>query len=275
MTSNADRDRTTAALRALDPAPATTLTVEERRRADALLAAVVATPPGEPDPTGVGRPRGRARRRLVPAAFVATGVDALTTALGGGPAFADWSAVPVELPASAAAAAATTCRLGLDVPDRATSVTLAERRGGWTYVLLDGGAGEAACLMPDHLVGASGPRARRSGFFGSYDSERETPPTPARDGLVETESIAGTVSVPGRLPIRTVDGVFVWVTGYAGSDVTRVTVDPPVGPDVVASLADGRFAAWWPAGEARGGNPGLSGAWSYTVTLTDGTTRRV
>jgi hypothetical protein len=67
----------------------------------------------------------------------------------------------------------------------------------------------------------------------------------------------------------------VYVTGYAGRDVTRVTVDPPVGPDVEASLEDGRFAAWWPAGKARGDNPGMGGEWGYTVTLTDGTTRRV
>ena len=129
--------------------------------------------------------------------------------------------------------------------------------------------------MPDDLVGTSGVTARRSGFFGTYDTEHEEAPTPARDGIVETESMTGSVNLPGRLPFRTVDGLFTWTTGYAGRDVTRVTVDPPVGPDVVASLGGGRFSAWWPSGEARGDNPAMSRGWSYTVTLTDGTTRRV
>lgn len=273
MTKHTADARISHALRQLDPAASTTLTDVERRRADALLESVLAVPTGEP---GVPvRPRPRARRRLVPAALLGAGVVALTTALAGGPAFADWAPVPTELPGPAAAAAAATCREGLGVPVRATSVTLAERRGGWTYVLLDAAPGEASCLMPDALIGADVARARRHGFFGSYDTEREEAPTPPREGLVETESMEGAVSVPGRLPIRTVDGLFVWVTGYAGSDVTRVTVDPPVGPEVVASLADGRFAAWWPAGRAQGSNPGADGPWSYTVTLTDGTTRRI
>lgn len=129
--------------------------------------------------------------------------------------------------------------------------------------------------MPDDVVGASGATARRSGFFGSYDTDPAKAPTPARDSIIETESAGGAVSLPGRLSVRTVDGWFTWVTGYAGRDVTRVTVDPPVGPDVVASLEGGRFAAWWPSGEARGNNPGVGGAWGYTVTLTDATTRRV
>ncbi|MGL5823697.1 MAG: hypothetical protein ACRCYU_02485, partial [Nocardioides sp.] len=63
-------------------------------------------------------------------------------------------------------------------------------------------------------------------------------------------------------------------SGYVGSDVVGVTVDPPVGPDVEASIQEGRFSAWWPAGEARGDNPGVSGAWTYTVTLADGSTRQ-
>jgi hypothetical protein len=87
--------------------------------------------------------------------------------------------------------------------------------------------------------------------------------------------MGGSVSVPSRLPFRSVENWVGWVTGYAGSEVTGVTVHPPVGPDVEASLKGGRFSAWWPAGEARGDNPGVSGAWTYSVTLIDGTTRRV
>lgn len=274
MTNGTADDRAVAALRELDPAGTATLTEEERRRADALLARVLAAPTPGPAQPETGRPR-RRRRVLLPAALLTAGVVALSTVFGGGSAFADWSAVPTTLPPATAAAAAATCRSNLGTGDESLRVVLGERRGGWTYVLLDGPGGEGACLMPDDLVGTSDATARRRGFFGTYDAKHEEAPTPARDGLVETESMMGVVTVPGRLPFRTVDGLFTWTTGYAGRDVIRVTVDPPVGPDVVASLEGGRFSAWWPSGEARGDNPAMSQGWSYTVTLTDGTTRRV
>ncbi|SEQ85273.1 hypothetical protein [Microlunatus flavus] len=274
MTKCADAERTAAALRGLDPAATTTLSEDERRRADAALARIVATPDHEAGSTPGDRPRRRIRG-LGPAALLAAGVVALSMVLTGGPAFADWTATPTPLTLRAAATAAETCRSGLAVPLEDPHVVLAERRGGWTSVLLDAPTGEAACLMPDDLVGTSGAAARGRRFFGSYDPEHVEVPPPASDGLVETESMSGTVAVPRRLHLGTVDGLFIWVTGYAGSDVTRVTVHPPVGPDVVASLVDGRFAAWWPAGAARVDNPGLSEAWTYTVTLDDGTTRQV
>jgi len=275
MTEHAPSTRTAAALRELDPAATTTLTEEEQRRADAMLTRLLAAPVPEPGRTTTDRPRRRRRRLLAPAALLAAAVVALSTALGGGSAFADWSAVPTTLPATTAAAADSTCRANLGIADPSLRVVLGERRGGWTYVLLDGPGGEGACLMPDAMVGTSSATARRSGFFGTYDAEHEEAPTPTRDGIVETESMMGVVTVRGRLPFRTVDGLFVWTTGYAGRDVIRVTVDPPVGPDVVASLEGGRFSAWWPSGKARGDNPAMSQGWTYTVTLTDGTTRRV
>ena len=279
MTIRTSFARTAAALRELDPAPTTTLTEDERQRADAMLARVLATPDHEPGPevgrTETDRPRRRRRRLLVPVGLLTAAAVALPTALGGGPAFASWAATPVPLPPPTAAAAATTCRSALGIGDQGMRVVIGERRGGWTYVLLDGPGKEGACLMPDDFVGANGVAAGRSGFFGSYDTDPPEAPIPARDGLIETESTGGAVSVPGRLSVGTVDGWFTWVTGYAGSDVVRITVEPPVGPDVEASLEGGRFAAWWPSGEARGDNPGVGGAWSYTVTLADGTTRRI
>jgi hypothetical protein len=275
MTKHTAFARTAAALRDLDPAPTTTLTEQERQRADAMLARILATPGHEPGRTKTDQPRRRRRRVLIPVALLAAAAVGVSTVFGGGSAFASWTARPETLPPPAAAAAATTCRSLMGIRDQSTRVVIAERRGGWTYVLLDGPAEEGSCLMPDGLVGASGVKNRRSGFFGHYDPKPPEAPTPARDSLIETESAEGAVSVPGLLSVGTIDGWFAYVTGYAGSDVTRVMVDPPAGPDVEASLQGGRFAAWWPAGEARGNNPGASGAWSYIVTLADGTTRRV
>lgn len=283
MSTQFSSARTDAALRQLDPATTTILSEEERQRADATLTRILATPIPSPSPspspeqvrTETGQPRQR-RRVLVPVALVVAAAVTLSTALSGGSAFADWTPKPVALPASTAAAAATTCRSVHEMRDRSPRVVIGERRGGWTYVLLAGRGEEGSCLMPDDFVGASAVKARRSGgFFGHYDPNPAKAPTPARDSLIETESAGGTVSVPGRLSVGTIDGWFMYVTGYAGRNVTRVTVDPPAGPNVEASLENGRYAAWWPAGEARGDNPSMSEDWSYTVTLTDGTTRRV
>lgn len=274
MTKHTAFARTVAALRDLDPA-ATTLTDDERQRADAMLAQILATPGHELVRTQTDLPRRRRVRVLIPVGLLAAAVVAVPITLGGGSAFASWTANPAPLTLSAAEVAATTCRSALGIRDQSARVIIGERRGGWTYVLLDGLGGQAACLMPDDIVGANGDAVRRSGFFGSYDTDPAPAPTPAREAIIETESAGGAVSLPDRLGIGTIDGWFSWVTGYAGSDVTGVTVHPPVGPDVEASLNGGRFSAWWPAGEARGDNPGVGGVWTYTVTIADGTTRRV
>jgi hypothetical protein len=151
------------------------------------------------------------------------------------------------------------------MPDRGERARIAERRGGWTFVLFAGPEGQGACLMPDDLVGLGGQTAaHHDGFFGTGDPDPAEAPTVARDGIVETESMAGSTD----------EGWFTWSGGYVGNDVTGVTVHTPLGDDVEASVDGGRFAAWWPGGEVRGDNPGVSGAWTYTVSLADGSTRR-
>ena len=111
--------------------------------------------------------------------------------------------------------------------------------------------------------------------MGGYDPDPVEAPTLARDRIVETESMQGSVPIPGRWPFSTDDGWFSWVGGYVGSDVTSVTVHTPIGIDVEASVANGRFAAWWPSAQPSSENLEVMGAWSYTVTLADGSTRRV
>lgn len=261
-----------AVLRELDPAGAV-VTEEERHRATGALEMILATP--HLDRSDVAspqrrRPRGRA---LVAAGFAAVAAIAVPTILSGGSAFASWTATPEPLAPAAAAAAADTCQSALGFDDRDARTVMSERRGGWTFVRIEGSGGEGSCLMPEDFV--NGSSSRTDGFFGTYDPDPPTPPTPARDAIAETGSMAGSVSLPGRLSLGTVDGWFSWVNGYAGSDVSGVTVHPPTGPDVEASVSGGRFSAWWPAGEARGDNPGVGGAWTYTLTLSDGTSRDV
>jgi hypothetical protein len=40
-----------------------------------------------------------------------------------------------------------------------------------------------------------------------------------------------------------------------------------VGTEVQASVAHGRFAAWWPSDEPSSKNSEVMGTWTYTVTL--------
>ncbi len=265
---------TTAALRDLDPAPTTALTDEERERADATFARTLATPSHDQAPEESDRPRRRWSRLLVPVGLVGAAVPALL--LGGGPVFASWTPKPQPLTAAAAAEAATTCRTVLEVPDQDERVVIAERRGGWTYVRIAGPNSEGFCLMPDDLVGHQDPaNHREEGFFGGYDTDPVEAPTPARDRIVEFESMAGSVPAPGLWPFNNDDGWFSSVEGYVGSDVTGVTVHTPIGTDVEASVANGRFAAWWPSAKPSSENLEAMGAWTYTVTLADGSTRRV
>jgi hypothetical protein len=267
--------RTAAALRDLDSASTITLTGDEQQRANATLSRILASPGQEHVRTTFDQPHRRRALVLVPASLLAAAAIVLPMALNSGSAFSSWSPIPATLAQSTAAEAAMTCRLALDIQDPQSSISIGERRGGWTYVRLAGIRGEGACLMPDDLVGSRNVPSPKSGLFGTYDPDPAEPPTPPRDGIVETESTNGTVVLPGHASLGTVEGWFTWTTGYAGSNVTGVTVHPPVGPAVEASLIDGRFSAWWPSGEARGDNPGVGGAWTYTVTLTDGTSRQV
>src|SRR3954454_10838572 len=264
---------TTAALRELDPAPTMVLTDEELERADATFARIVATP--SPDQVPQKSLRARRRRSLVVVGLVAAGAAVPAMLVSGGSAFASWTPQPESLTAAAMTEAATTCRAALEVPDQGERVVIAEQRGGWTYVLIAGHKSEGFCLMPDDLVGRQDPADHKKGFFGGYTADPVEAPTLARDRIVETESMTGSVPTPGPWFFSDHDGWFSSVQGYVGSGVTGVTVHPPVGPDVEASVANGRFAAWWPSEEPSSRNPEVMGAWTYTVTLADGSTRRV
>jgi hypothetical protein len=265
-----------AALRDLDPAPATALTAAERERAEATLTRILATPSPDQVAKVPGRPHRRRTRLLVSLGLVgAAGAAVPVLLLGGGSAFASRTPTPEPLTGRAAAEAATTCRAALRVPDQGEQVVIAERRGGWTYVLLAGPQAEASCLMPDDLVGQNAPTDHQDGFFGNYDTDPVEPPTLPRDRIDEAGSMEGNVSTPDPWPLSDREGWFNWVEGYAGNDVTGITVHTPIGTDVEASVANGRFAAWWPSAKPSSENPEAMEAWTYTVTLADGTTRQV
>lgn len=87
-------------------------------------------------------------------------------------------------------------------------------------------------------------------------------------------SSEGSVPAQGPWPFAR-KGWFTLLEGVVGSDVAGVTVRTPIGTDVVASVSDGRFAAWWPSDPPSSKHPEVMGNWSYTVTLSDGSTHQV
>jgi hypothetical protein len=278
MTKNSAFQRTAAAMRDLDPAAATTLTEDERERANATLAWILATPRAESgrDVPVPRSPRRRARALASVGLLVAVAIVvavAVPTVLGGQSAFASWTATPSPLSPSNERAAMKACLANISLDAGGARVAIAERRGGWNYILLEG-RGEGDCLMPDSMI--AGEETRADGFTGSYDPEPPKAVTPPRDRIYEAEVTQSPVARDSCLPLFTnCDDWYALVVGYAGSDVTAVTVHPPTGPAVEASLADGRYAAWWPGGPVNGDNPTNGKGWTYTVTLADGTNHTV
>ncbi|GLY32322.1 hypothetical protein [Kineosporia sp. NBRC 101731] len=276
MNKRAVAAMTTAAVRALDPAGPAVLSDAEDERADATLARILATPSQDSVPGTSDRPRQPRLLRgrvLVPVGLGGAVVAALL--LSGGSAFASWTPKPELLTGAAATEAVTACRAAFGASDRAEPVVIAERRGEWTIVLIDGPRISASCLMSEKFLKQEDHADPSAGFMGGYDPDPAKAPSVARDRLVETEYAGGSFSMPGRWPFTTDEVWLDVVQGYVGSDVTGVTVHPPVGPDVEASVVSGRYTAWWPRGVLKGDHPGGGGGSSYTVTLADGTTQPI
>lgn len=268
-------DLTTEALRDLDPARQTELTDAERDRADATFARIVATPAEvSVHAPGTVAPARRRRWRLLTGVGLAgaAGVAVPAALFSGGSAFGSWTATPEPLTDAAAAEAAATCRTHMGMPDRGERIVIAEKRGAWTLVMMAGPEAEFTCLMPDDTVDQD-PRHPDGVVMGTGGQGPSAAPALARDDLVQATSMGGTVHDDEFLPWADDDDWFIWAEGYVGSKVTAVTVHTASDLEIEASVSDGRFAVWWPAGEVDSDNPELGEAWTYTLTLADGSTR--
>ena len=264
--------RTTAALRDLDPAgttaPPSTLTPSEARRAAGTLAHILATDPGsaprpEPAPT-YRRRHARSRVLGVLGALVAVAVVVPLLTTVGDKAYASWSPIPVALSPVEGAAAAEACLGSLgQTADPGVAPLLAERRGGWTYVLVQPTAqSESSCIMPTAEI-TGGSRGDRRRWY-SNTGEQLSEPAPDPDELRVLVATVGS----------TREGLFSYSEGQVGRDVADVTFTTPRGVHVQASVAGGRYAVWWPAGKNYLRSPEISGAPDIDVTLADGTTYR-
>ena len=271
-TSLPDHDlRTTQALADLDAAPPAPLTPEQRLRADQTLARILATTP-VCDPAAQPGRRARAVPRallLVAAAAAQAAVVSVTGVLGGGTAYASWTARPTLLPSSEQAEVAQECReelaRGADgawgTPSAAqllgTDLVLADTRGDYSYVVLSGGDGlEATCLVERGRFLGLMPRG--GSMAGSYAFV--TPPSPQ----------AGTIVGTGLMAMGGAEGSAWSTEGHVGAGVAAVTVLTESGLEVETTVTNGRFAAWWPDRGTIDDVGGLAQV-RYVVTLADGT----
>lgn len=280
------------ALRGMDPATgARTDTwddLPDRARGD--LDAILATtcdpgPIAAPTATaalGGGRTR-RTRRALlaVAAALLAGG---LAVPVVTAPAYAGWEQVPQAVDAAGTEAAASECRefwsrsgvgatsepAGFPEASELRAV-VSERRGPFTFTVLRGPQGQFA----DCLLQASGWRGLLSGGGAGAGSMTPIPPVaqPGPDAI--DTAMLGAVG-PSR---RTVFGIPMprdsrarsYAYGRVGAQVTGVVLHTRAQSDLVASVQNGLWAAWWPSA---GDDPEVNGI-RATITLRDGNTREV
>ncbi|HUY20734.1 MAG TPA: hypothetical protein VMV22_00185 [Acidimicrobiales bacterium] len=186
----------------------------------------------------------RPRRRRPLAATIGVGAAVggaaavvAVVAPGAPAAFARWNASPTAPAAGQVATAQAACQARL-VP-----LTTAERgaasgwqpavtdiRGPFTLSVFTAGTATATCLDD-----------------GSFESVSvrvgpQPPPPPAGGVVVDQASFTARQGEP-----------FTLVVGRAGAGVTAVTLVRADGSTIETSLADGRFAAWWPGdGAVRG-----------------------
>jgi hypothetical protein len=200
-------------------------------------------------------------RRWATAAVVALGAVAAALVLGttgGGPpnAFADWSATPTAATTSQLQAAEAACQQ--ESPDLGSlTPTISDFRGPNSLLVYAQSATTTVCDT------GNAPFPTLVAVWAADSS-----PVVADAIDPETQGLS-TVYATGQL--------FFKLAGRVGSDVTAVTLVLGDGSTVTATVANGWFAAWWPA-NWNGGQPGEGGpighavAHSAQVTTTTGTT---
>jgi hypothetical protein len=257
-----------SALRSLDAA-ATSLTAEERERAEATLEWIVAAAPttGAPQPMAPA-PARRARRRLVliPAAALALIVGSVVFQGVGGDnaAYASWTPTPTPVTGDDLHTVASACRDELDryaysMDAGRAKLALAERRGDYVAVLYRTDVPDMSgyCLVRNPL-GSADAEVVGSGAAGSSGPAEKAPPRGFTQGAIFGSEGASITD------------------GAVGDEVKGVTIHAGA-LTVEASVHNGRYAAWWPGPAFESGPPPPSGKGgpepilTYDLTLNDGT----
>ena len=196
---------------------------------------------------------------LVAAAALA--LVAVPVLYGRDSAYAGWTAYPAALSTGQGSAVARQCQTWVkgSITEAPTRVVLSERRGGIGLALLTGPGG----LLVTCELSLDGSGEPSGGASESYFS------TALRPDQILSDGGSGFSEDDG-------EPIFRVVSGRVGADVTGVVVHTEEQGDVIASVEQGYFTAWWPGPpEVRGYLTGLPMEFSFTARLRDGTTRTV
>ncbi|HWF16967.1 MAG TPA: hypothetical protein VG244_12355 [Acidimicrobiales bacterium] len=262
----------------------------------AAFAARVATLP--PDAAARVRSmdyRPRQHRRAVPVGLGAGGLAGAATAgtvlavvLGGAaPAYAGWSAAPTSSPASSSAAPDCVSTLSGAGPGSAGTgsgtgsgtgtwqTLLSDVRGPFTITLLQNGTSYATCFIGPSFTEVNritpppdGSGGAQSGTLSVSSQTANGDGSGTQGGAGSLVSLEGTSSgdltqVLQNHLATTADGPYTFIDAQVANGVTGVTLVLRDGQDIVATVADGWFVAWW---------PGSTDAISAQVTKATGTT---
>lgn len=264
------------ALRGLDPAPKT-LSARELARANDTLSAVMSSESADLDGLRNSPPtptRGLPSWRWIAVpAVAATAIGAVV--IGGmgsdSTAYAGWSATPTPLDPDDATLAGQRCHdmlSGMIEPEDGGPTTDAmeslepqvnESRGRWTFTLMTSGdTVQGACFMPLELIGDAFTEAEQPNTFGGIATTND----PLELQGDEIETFFGGMG-------STDEGLFGYLTGRVGDDVEAVRISTP-GQRIDASVTNGHWAAWWPAGSQDRDDPEILNT-TLQVILKDGT----
>lgn len=241
-------------LAASDPAAG----VVAGREPEAILSDILNTDPLSSTPI-VPRARRRGPRIALVAAVAAAAVT-IPVISGGNSAYAGWTAYPAALATGQASAVARQCQRWVhdSITQAPTQVVLSERRGGIGLALLTG---------PKGLLVTCQQSLGQAGEPSGGSSEAYLTRAPQPDQILSN----------GGSGFSEDDGepIFRVVSGRVGADVEDVVVHTAEQGDVIATVENGYFTAWWPGppeseDHARAGLPM---DFTFTAQLRDGTTK--
>jgi hypothetical protein len=169
------------------------------------------------------------------AALVTVGAVAATTLMPNENAFASWRPIPTAATAGQALEQAEGCSTSWEQgpanPITADDVILAERRGDSQLTLMMKDAAIIECID----IG-DGPTTWM--MLTSPDGKLAGPAATGEDVVIDTIGATGEGSAQ-----------YTNVVGRVGPDITGVSVVVSDGTEVVASVTDGWFVAWWPGAD--------------------------
>lgn len=218
------------------------------------------------------------RRTRARVAVAVSGLGAVAAALGviaaglgssSPAAYASWSSTPTQATVGQVAGAETACLFALSTHvANSAGPTFISDMSAWQFVIedvqgpyvlvgltasQDGATNEATCLAPTETTWSHGPQiiidneAGGGAGFGGPITRNSSVQTTLTGGSISANSTPSSPNLIANPSIQTVETGVTFVVGHAGSAVSAVTLEQSDGTNVVATVANGYYAAWWPS----------------------------